>query len=131
MTHELYIQCVIATLIGNVLHIAFKILFLWKSHKKANLQFTLAGYFKDDMWPLIVDFLASFAIVYIVDEWLSFNEFIIGKIKSIFIFVGFTGSYVLLLFISVAEKKFLAAVDHKTNIADKETGTSDKPTPTS
>ena len=130
MTHQLYIQCVIACLIGNVLHIAFKILYLRKSHKELNLQFSIGKYFKDDAWPLIVDFLASFAIVYIIDEWLEFNEFIIGKIKSIFIFIGFTGSYVLLLFMSVAEKKFREAAGHKAKQSDLQDGTTDKPTPT-
>jgi hypothetical protein len=129
MTHQLYIQCVIATLIGNVLHVAFKILSLWKSSKKANLEFSIKGYFKDDAWPLIVDFMASFALVYVIDEWLSFNEFIIGKIKSIFIFIGFTGSYVILLLMSVAEKKLQAAISHKSSIADETTGNKDKPTP--
>ena len=130
MTHELYTQCVIACLIGNVLHVCFKILSLWRNHKKANLEFSFASYFRDDKIPLMVDFLASFAVVYIIDEWLSFNEFIIGKIKSIFIFVGFTGSYVIMLLMSVSEKKFRAAIDHKTNIADQVTGNLEKPTPT-
>lgn len=130
MTHELYIQCVIACLIGNVLHIAFKFFSLWKNHKKANLEFSFGKFLKDDKFAIVVDFIASFAIVYVIDEWLSFNEYIIGKIKSIFIFIGFTGSYVILLLMSVAEKKFRAAIDHKTNISDATTGTSDKPTPT-
>jgi len=130
MTHELYTQCVIACLIGNVLHVCFKILSLWRNHKKANLEFSFGSYFRDDKIPLMVDFLASFAVVYIIDEWLSFNEFIIGKIKSIFVFVGFTGSYVIMLLMSVSEKKFRAAIDHKTNIADQVTGNLEKPTPT-
>jgi len=130
MTHELYIQCVIACLIGNVLHVAFKILALRTDHKIANLEFSLWGYIKNDWVALLCDVLASFAIVYVIDEWLSFNEFIIGKIKTIFVFIGFTGSYVILQFMSVAKKKFRMAVDYKTTISDTTTGTLDKPTPT-
>ncbi len=130
MTHQLYIQCVIACLIGNVLHVCFKILSLWKNHKKANLQFSIGSYLNDDKVPLIVDLLSSFAVVYIIDEWFSFNEFIIGKIKSIFVFVGFTGSYVIMLLMSVSERKFRSAIDYKTDIADRATGNLEKPTPT-
>lgn len=120
----------VATLIGNILHIAFKIYSLWKNHKKANLEFSIGKFFKDDKWAIIVDFMASFALVYVVDEWLNFNEYIIGKIKSIFVFIGFTGSYVITLAMGVAERKFRAAIDHKSNIADSHSGTLDKPTPT-
>lgn len=130
MTRELYIDCVVACLIGNVLHLCFKILSLWKNHKQANLQFSVGGFLKDDKWALIVDFFSSLTVVYLVDEWLEFNEYIIGKIKTIFVFIGFTGSYVILSFMSVAEKKFRNAIGHKTDIADTSTGTMNTPTPT-
>jgi hypothetical protein len=47
-----------------------------------------------------------------------------------FVFIGFTGSYVILQLMSVAKKKFRNAVDYKTTISDQATGTLDKPTPT-
>jgi hypothetical protein len=47
-----------------------------------------------------------------------------------FVFIGYTGSHVILQLMSVAKKKFRLAVDYKTNISDRETGTLDKPTPT-
>ena len=130
MTKELYIQCVLATLLGNILHVAFKVLALWKDHKVANLEFSFLSYLKDDWLALICDAFSSFLIVYLIDEWLSFNEFIIGKIKTIFVFIGFTGSYVILTLLSVAKKKFRMAVDYKTTISDRETGNLEKPTPT-
>lgn len=128
MTHEVYIQCLIAALIGNLIHIGVKIVSLAKDHKLANLEFSFIGYLKDDKWALIVDLLSSVGLVYIIDEWLN-DEWIAGKVKSIFFFVGFTGSYVVLQLMSVAKKKFRAAIDHKTNIADQVSGTLDKPTP--
>jgi len=130
MTRELYLQCVIACLIGNILHVFVKILSLRKDHKIANLEFSFLGYLKNDWLALLFDVIASFVIVYLVDEWLSFNEFIIGKIKTMFVFIGYTGSHVILQLMSVAKKKFRLAVDYKTNISDRETGTLDKPTPT-
>lgn len=99
-------------------------------HKIANLQFSIGKYISDDKWALIVDAGASFALVYLADEWLDFDERILGKIKSIFVFVGFTGSYVILQLMSVAKKKFRAAVDFKTNKSDELDGTIGVPTPT-
>jgi len=44
MTLQLYIHCVIACLIGNLLHIGFKIISLQKDHKIANLEFSVGKY---------------------------------------------------------------------------------------
>jgi len=130
MTTALYIHCVIACLIGNALHVGFKIQSLAKDHKIANLQFSLPNYIKEDKWALIMDVLASFTIVYLFDELLHLDERLLGKIKTIFVFVGFTGSYVILQLMSVAKSNFRKAVDYKTNQADAANDTLDKPTPT-
>jgi hypothetical protein len=129
MTHQQYFQCVIAALIGNLVHIAFKVLSLWKDHKKANLEFSLLGYLKDDKIALIVDVIGSFALVYIIDEWIIPYPQILSKIKTLFVFVGMSGSYVILQMFSVAKRKFRAAIDYKSTLADTASGTLDKPTP--
>lgn len=123
MTHEQYFQCVIAALIGNLLHISIKILSLWKDHKSSNLQFSLGGYFKTDKVALIVDVIGSFALVYVVDEWVIPYPEILSKIKTIFVFVGFSGSYVVLQLLSVAKSRFRQAVKYKAGISDSSTGT--------
>jgi len=77
-----------------------------------------------------MDVFASFAVVYLIDEFLEMDSRLIGKIKTIFVFVGFTGSYVILQIMSVAKSNFRKAVDYKTNQADAANNTLDKPTPT-
>lgn len=129
MTTELYIHCLAASLIGALLHVLVKIRSLAQDHKVANLEFSIKDYLNKDKWALIVDVLCSLILVYVIDEWLEMDSRIIGKIKSIFVFVGFTGSYVVLQLMSVAKKKFRDAVDYKTNEADKASGNLDKPTP--
>lgn len=129
MTHELYFQCVIACLIGNIIHIAFKVRSLAVDHKVANLQFSLGTYLKDDKWALIVDALSSFGLVFVADEWLDMDPRIISKIKTIFVLVGFSGSYVILQLMSVAKSKFRQAVDFKTTKSDISDGV-DPTTPT-
>jgi hypothetical protein len=130
MTTEIYIHCVVASLLGVVFHIAVKIKSLHDDHKVANLKFSVAQYLKDDWIALVVDVLAALILVYLVSEWVSEDSRILTKMKSIFVFVGYTGSSVLMQVLSVAKKNFRKAVDYKTNIADASTGTLDNPTPT-
>lgn len=117
MTTELYIKCFIACVIGNLIHICFKIYGLSKDYRKANMKFSLGNYFKDDGFALLFDFAASAGLVYAADEWLH-DPIILGKIKTAFIIVGFTGSYVILFFASKAKRRFRETVDEKTNKAD-------------
>lgn len=129
MTHEIYFKCVIACLIGNIFHITAKILILWKDHKNANLKFSLRQYFKDDYVPIIGDAVFSFGIVYLLDEIVGYVPWAINFVKAFFVLLGFGGSYVILNILSKSEKKLRQAIDYKTNIADEQTGTLDKPTP--
>lgn len=117
MTQELYLQCFVACFIGNLIHIAFKALGLSRDYKKANIKFTFGQYLADDKWALIADFAASAGLVYLADEWID-SPVIMAKIKTAFVLVGFTGSYVILYFTSAAKKKFQSIVDEKTNKAD-------------
>ena len=119
MTHAQHYEMVVACLIGNLLHVCFKIYSLNKDYKKANIDFSVMTYLSDDKWGLIMDVAASFALVYLAEEWLGdLGNYAFSKIKSIFVFVGFTGSYVILQAMSVAKKRFRQIVDEKTNKAD-------------
>jgi len=119
MTHEQWFECLVACIVGNLLHVCFKIFSLNKDYKKANMEFSIVQYFKDDKWALIMDVAASFALVYLADEWLGeIGNYALSKIKSVFVFIGFTGSYVILQAMSVAKKRFRTVVDAKSNIAD-------------
>jgi len=90
---------------------------LSQDYNKANMEFTFAQYMKDDKWALIADLVCSLVLVYVADEWLD-NEYIMGKIKTGFVLVGFSGSYVILFLASRAKKRFQNEVDKKTDKAD-------------
>lgn len=129
MTHEQYVACVIACLIGNVVHVCCKIYSLSTDSKKANVEFSFLHFVALDKWALIVDLVVSLAIVYLADEWLDLDSRIISKIKSIFFFVGFSGSYIVFLVMSRAQDLVRKRIDEKTNEIDKLNNTLDKPTP--
>lgn len=111
-------KCVVACLIGNICHVAWKFHGLYVDHKKANEHYSFGQFLKDDKVPLIVDLILSFALVYVADEFIVDNEWIMNKIKIVFLFIGFTGSYITMQLMSVGTKKFRAMIDEKSNIAD-------------
>jgi len=132
MTHEQYIDCLIFCLIGNVLHVIMKIRSLAKDHKGSNLDFSWRGYLRDDKWALIFDLGTSVTLVFLADEWMGdLGSYALGKLKTVFFFVGFTGSYIVLQATSVAKEKYRQAVKFKTNKSDEQDGTQGTPTPTS
>ena len=118
MNAEIYFKCVFACLIGNLVHIAIKYNALYIDYKKANEKYTFGQFLSDDRVALIVDGVLSFALVYLADEFVIDNEWLMNKIKLLFFFVGVTGSYVTLTLMSVAKKKFREVIDKKSNISD-------------
>lgn len=118
MTHELFIHCYIACLIGNVAHIAIK----WNStridYKKANEEPpSLWEFLKMEKSAVIADAISSLGLVYIADEWID-SEYVVSKIKTLFVFVGFTGSYLIMQVSSVSKTRLRSIIDKKTDIAD-------------
>jgi hypothetical protein len=119
MPDEIYIKCFTACLIGNLCHVVWKIYTLHLDFKLANEHFSIKKYFAGD-WPAIaIDLIFSFAVVYVADELLGHSEYLLNKVKILFLFVGFSGSVVFHSLMSRAETKFRQIVDKKTNELDK------------
>lgn len=114
MTHSQWFQCFFACLIGNIIHIIFKIRSLQKDHKNEDMEFSLKKYLNDDKWALIGDLAGSFAMVYVADEWLgAFGNYFIDKTKTLFVFVGMGGSFVITHLFGAAKDRFRAAIKEK------------------
>ncbi len=118
MTREQYLNAVLACLIGVIIQVVYKVIRMQNKAKIANEPFSFQQWIKDDVWTMLLNVLSPFVIVWLINEWLEFDERIAGKVKSIFVFVGFAGSQVIMGFLSVADKKFNKIIDNKTNIAD-------------
>jgi len=118
MTTELYIKCVIACLIGNLLHILIACTKRFLENKAANIPFSVGRYIKDDRIVFICDAAFSMVIVYVFDEWGDFTPWFMDKAKTFFIFVGFTGGSVFNAVLSVSKRKFMGYVDTATDVAE-------------
>lgn len=120
MTHQQWIQCFIACLIGNVIHIIFKIISLVKDHRNEKAvnptfpEFNIKKYLNDDKWALIGDLAGSFTMVYLADEWLgAFGNYFIEKMKTVFVFVGMGGSFVITHLFGAAKDRFRKEVKNQ------------------
>lgn len=126
MTTELYIQCYVACLIGNLIHLAIAYRSRSKDFTAINNTLGLWEFIKMERAAVISDLLASMGLVFIANEWID-NPYIMGKIKTAFLLVGFTGSYAILSLTSRSKAKFRQDSDRKSNIADY--GSPEKPKP--
>jgi len=112
-------SAVYAIFIGIALQLIYKAFKLKSKAKISNEKFSVVTWVKDDYLALILNVLSPFVVLYIGDEWLDYELGIVAKyMKSIYVFVGFSGSTVIMGFLSVADKKYNKIIDNKTNIAD-------------
>lgn len=118
MTHQIYIQCVVASGIGIAFQIVMKMISLQSRSRAANKKFSAAEYFRNDWLVIIATFITCAAFIFFLDELTSWQPFIKGWVKLMFVFVGYTGSSVLQLLLSRTAKKLEQIIDLKTNIAD-------------
>lgn len=118
MTHEQYIQCTIASLIGMVIHVLVKFQALKKDYDKGNAIYTFARFVKDDWIALSLDVFSCVGIIYAFDEWSGWTPWIISKIKTIFLFVGLGSSWIVMTLASKAKEKFRVYIDNQTGPAE-------------
>ncbi len=114
---DLYIQCYTACFIGNVIHLLVLARSRYIDYEKNNDKLPFREFLRKERWGILVDFAASMGLVYIADEWID-SPYVMGKIKTLFVFVGVTGSWALMQFISQTKKQFRNSVDVKSNLAD-------------
>jgi len=125
MIQEVYIHCFIACLIGNVIHLLALARSRYIDYEKNNEKLPFGEFLYRERWGILLDFFGSMGIVYAADEWIGNNPFIMGKIKTLFIVIGISGSWAIMQVVSQTKKRFRASVDVKSNIADY--GTNNKP----
>ena len=119
MTTQLYVNCFIGGLIGMLFYLfAIKLPAIRKRALAANLPFSIKGYFKDDYLSVIASLISIIALVWTLDEIIGYNPSFMRYIKFFFIFIGYTGSSVLVNVLGKFDKEVQRIVDIKTNISD-------------
>ena len=119
MTANLYINCVIGGILGILFHIfVLKLPAVRARAKAANVPFKMSDYFKDDYLAIVASLLTVIILVWVLDEIIGYNPSFMRYIKFFFIFIGYTGSSVLVNVFGKFDKEVQKIVDIKTDISD-------------
>jgi hypothetical protein len=119
MNLNTYVLCFIAGLLGILFHIfAIKIPAVKERARVANVKFSYREYFADDLAGMLASLLTVVILLVVLDELVAFKPAVIPFIKFGFVFVGFTGSSILIALLGKAQKKINDIVDVKTDKAD-------------
>lgn len=115
----MFLQCAIAGIIGMLLQVFLvKLPSLQLRYAKANEKLTIGRFIQDEWVTLIGSVLTILAIVYCLDEVLNLQPDLVKVIKWLFIFVGFTGSSIIMALFSKTAKTLNGIIDVKTNELD-------------
>lgn len=119
----MFLQCFVAGLIGMLLQVFLvKLPSLQLRYKTANERLTLGAFLQAEWITLCGSALTILAIVYCLDEVLGLKPDLVKVIKWLFVFVGFTGSSIIMAMFSRTAKVLNGIVDEKTNVADGKGG---------
>ncbi len=119
MNLQLYVWCFSIGLVGILFHMfVIKLPSVRERARVANTKFSIGQYLAEDWVGLGASLVTLIACLLFVDEVLKWKPSIIDYIKFAFFFVGYTGSSILLKFLSQAEKRINNVVDVKTDKAD-------------
>lgn len=119
MSTTLYFECFLSACLGALIHLfVIKFPSEMQRAKVANVDFSLKSYMKED-WASIAGNLCTIALaLLLISEWVSISQSIQPYIRTLFAFVGFTGSSVAIAAFGRFGKKLNAIVDIKTDKAD-------------
>jgi hypothetical protein len=122
MTQALYWKCAAIALLGVIAHI---IIVKMPSYKQkcdaANKPFSPIEYLKLDGLRILGSIVTIGILMALWDEWIGWNEALLVKAKSLFAFIGFAGSSLLLGIFGVANKKVTELLGLKANVFDNAT----------
>jgi hypothetical protein len=115
----LYLMCFVAGVIGILAHLIFlKLPAVKQRALAANLPFSLKAYLREDCLAIIASFLTVVICVFVLDELIGYNPSLLRFIKFLFVFVGYTGSSILVGVFGKFDAAVQNIVDRKTNELD-------------
>ncbi len=119
MTAETYIWCFLAGLLGLLFYLfAIKIPTVKNNAKVANMPFSYGQYFQDDLAAIMASLFTILILLVVLDEVVALRPNVLPFLKAGFVFVGYTGSSLLVKVLGKAQSKIDEVVDIKTDKAD-------------
>ena len=119
MTASTYIILFICGVLGEIFHLVTKAQSIKESARVGNAPFKYKSFIADEFMAIISTLTMLIIAICLVDEFLTYEPKAQPYLKAGFIFLGYTGSSILVNTLGKAQQKINAIVDEKTNIADK------------
>src|SRR5688500_4722442 len=113
-----YIICFLVAVLGQIIQTALKLHSLSTKAAVGNTGLNVfKEYFKTDYWAIMANFAFIGACLFIATEWIM-SEYILGKIKTGFLFIGWAGSDLANRIFTKTNQRINAIIDRKTDFAD-------------
>jgi hypothetical protein len=122
MNNGVYIWCLVCGFLGVLFHIfVVKLPSALQRAKVANVQATIIDYFAHDWVAIAASFITVIVFVVCLDEFVNWQPDAVKYIKALFVFIGFTGSSILIAALGKFSKTLNGIIDVKTDVADGKT----------
>lgn len=115
--------------VGWLLHSLLKAKSIQDKAHIANIEFKFGEYFTKDWISHSISFLGIGAYLLILSEIVNGSSIVNGYVKTLSLFVGYSGADIVSRFFSTVNKKVNAVIDSKTTELDSAKGNLDTPTP--
>lgn len=118
MTAQDYIVCFLVAVLGQIIQTALKLNSLQQKATIGNTGVNaFKEYFQRDYWAIIANFAFIAICLFIATEWLM-SDYVLGKIKSVFAFIGWAGSDLANRVFQKTNQRINQIIDAKTDKAD-------------
>jgi hypothetical protein len=114
-----YIILFVIGTLGQIFHLVTKAQSVKESAKVGNALFDYVTFLKDEAMAIISTLTMLVICICLVDSFLVYQPSAQPYLKVIFVFLGYTGSSLLISAMGKAQTRVNAIIDEKTNIADK------------
>lgn len=118
MKPSTYIILFICGVLGEIFHLVTKAQSIKESSKVANVSFNYNQFINDEIFAIVSTLVTLVIAIVIIDEFLVYEPKVEPYLKVSFIFLGYTGSSILVNALGKAQTRVNAIIDEKTNIAD-------------
>lgn len=124
-----YLELLGFGLLGWVIQALLKARSIQEKSRAANVEFKFIEYFTMDWISHAVSIVMIITGVLLAEDAIHMFPQVESWLRALFVTIGYSNGDIVSRFLSKVNTRVNAAIDHKTNIADAQTGTLNAPTP--
>jgi hypothetical protein len=124
-----YLELLGFGLLGWIIQALLKARSIQEKARAANVEFKFLEYFTMDWISHAVSIIMIVTGVLLANDAIHMFPQVESWLRALFVTIGYSNGDIVSRFLSKVNTKVNAAIDYKTTISDKQTGTLDAPTP--